>query len=156
MKNPFLLLIVALALIGCGGGDGLIGTIPPSEYVEAKQRWSRAGVESYQFTIRTLCFCVPEGPISVVVRNGAVQGAIYVNTGAPVGGERLSHVPTHVPTLSGLFDIADAAYSRRAAEVRFTSNAEYGYFENLYIDYDRGRADDEIGYMITNLVINDE
>lgn len=152
MTRSLLALIAAVTITGCGGGDEAVDSVaPPPGYATAKQRWVSAGTQSYRFTISTFYFCVPEGPIAVVVRNGAVQGATYVDTGEPVGTARLSRLPT----ISGLFAIADEAYAMQAAEVRFTGSAAYGYPEDLYIDYDRRIADEEIGYKVTSFTRDD-
>jgi hypothetical protein len=137
-----LLLVVALSISGCAGGnDHVDGSPVPRAYADAKERWSSTGISSYRFTISTVCFCVPEGPIAVVVLNGAVQGGTYVDTRKPVGASRLSRIPTK----SGLSEIAYSAYARQAAPVRFTSDAALGYLRYLYIDYERRMADEEIG-----------
>lgn len=150
--RSYLSALAMLALLsGCGGG-GVTSQepTPPVSYAAAKQTWQNAGIQNYRFTLQTICFCIPEEAIRVVVTNGQVSSATFVPSGAPLGAGRLNTIKS----LSGLFDTADQAYARGAAQVRFTGNGQYGYIENLYIDYDAMIADEEIGYTVTDFAVD--
>lgn len=117
----------------------------PAEYVTAKQAWKIAAVADYQFTLRQDCACLPEQPITVVVRDGKVHRAFYSISRVDVDAKRMSGIET----LSGLFRVIDEAYAGSAAEVKFKANAELGYLEYLYIDFNARVADEELIYYIS-------
>jgi Family of unknown function (DUF6174) len=145
LKHILLITAITISCLvaGCGGEDAR--NTPPPGYIQAKQTWETGGILNYHFTISQSCYCVSEGPINVVVRGGTLTAATYVNTGLPVGDDRF----TRLPTLSGLFALADSGYSQNAASIRFTVNAALGYLEYLYIDYFVDLADEELSYTIT-------
>jgi len=71
--------------------------------------------------------------------------ATFIETGQPVSVDRIATLPT----LSGLFELADNAYARNATAIRYTTNATLGYLESLFIDYSASIADEEIGYTVS-------
>ncbi len=91
---------------------------------------------------------MPEGPIQVIVRAGAVTGARFLDTGAALDAQRLATLPS----ISGLFALVDAAYAQSAATVEFTANAGYGYLESLFIDYSLQVADKALCLDGTNFI----
>lgn len=116
----------------------------PAEYVAAKQAWRVAALSDYQFTLRRDCACLPEQPITVVVRNDRVQRAFYSVSNIDVDARRLSGLDT----LSGLFRVMDEAYAGSAAEIKFKANDQLGYLEYLSIDFDARIADEELVYHV--------
>jgi len=78
MNRRIVLALLATAASGCGGNDER----PPAEYVAAKQRWSAAAHTDYHFTLTRVCFCLPESPIEVQVRHGAIASGRYADSGA--------------------------------------------------------------------------
>lgn len=143
-RTAFLALLLAFLLAACGGGGD--GEDAPLSIAEARQLWSVVGPRDYRFTVRESCFCAPEGPITVVVRNGAVASATYADGGQAVSPERLAYLPT----IDDLFDLVEDAQAHDAAEVRFVANSAYGYPEQIYIDYDHQMADEEVGYEVSD------
>ncbi len=128
-------------------GPGLEGppASRPPELDAARERWDAAGLDSYQMTLRRTCFCPsPDytGPFSVTVRGGALASVTL--DGARVDSERGE-------TIDGLFDLIEDAYARRARTVAVAFDPELGYPTNLSIDYDVQMADEEIGYMVSDV-----
>jgi hypothetical protein len=140
-------LAAALMLTACGGGgdEAASGNVGPVNYQVARAQWLQGGIASYRFTLQQSCFCLPEEPIVITVRGGVVASARFTPSGTPLGAERLATLPT----LSGLFALADAAYAARAARIDFRANATQGYLEMLYIDQDEQMADEERGYAVS-------
>ena len=105
MANPARKLIavawVAL-LAGCSSSTG-----PAESLATARARWARFAPASYSYTIQRSCECFAEaaGPVTVVVRNGAVESRQYVSSGATVTAK---YAPIF-PAVEGLFAIIDDA-----------------------------------------------
>ena len=76
---------------------------------------------------------------------GKVHRAFYSISRVDVDAKRMSGIET----LSGLFRVIDEAYAGSAAEVKFKANAELGYLEYLYIDFNARVADEELIYYIS-------
>ena len=137
--------VLVLALAACGDGTATDPGTSNPDLAAARQRWADAGMVSYQYTLRTLCFCFPESPITITVKGGAVESAIYADTGAPTTPQRLATVPT----MDRLFGVIEEAYSRNAAKVSVRYHPTLGYPEEIAIDYYAQGADDEIGYFVS-------
>ena len=135
-------------LIGCGGSSDEASAITslPVTYVSAKQTWNTTTPPNYRFTLTQNCFCLQESPIVVTVQDGKVIGGFYADSLTGVSKERLQRLPT----LTGLFLLADDAYAKSAVQVDVTFNQSKGYLESLYIDYSRMIADDEVGYRVSD------
>jgi hypothetical protein len=148
LRHSLVAFLASLLLIaGCGGGDD---TRSPSSYDEAKWRWTAEGSRSYHFTLTRSCFCLPESPIVVTVRDGRVIGGRFSDTGSPVDASRAATLPT----FSDLFALVDRAYAQNAAVIRVTTNAEHGYLESVFIDYSASIADEEVSYTVSNYVLD--
>jgi hypothetical protein len=101
------------------------------------------GPDDYAYTLTVTCYCILPGPLRVTVRDGEVAGA-----------ERLAE--TDLPdaegegtTLADLTALARRAL-READRVDVTYDPTYGYPTDLYIDWDEGIADEEVGYTVTD------
>lgn len=139
--NKLLCLLAVVSLLGCGSEET---KSPPSQYFEAKERWSALAIPDYRFTLKTTCFCLAESDIVVIVAAGVLDSAFYVDTGTAPSEERMSRLFT----LDGLFEIIADAYARKAAVVHVTYNSIAGFPEDVYIDYVSNLADEEIRYTI--------
>jgi hypothetical protein len=118
------------------------------EYEAARQQWLAAEVHDYQFQFNLSCFCMAEnhGDLRVVVKNDVVQGATWLNNGeaASAGYLRL------IPSLSGVFQKIDAAYASHAEKIELRFNPDYGFPEQVFIDYSTRIADEEFRYTISH------
>ena len=123
---------------------------PPKATVDdelalARAKWADAGFEAYEMTITRTCFCPPEwrGPYTVTVEEGAVTS--FVIEDHPIAqGEP--------PTVEGLFELLETAYTEGAARVDVTYHEDWGYPVSLYIDKEEMMADEEIGYEVAELI----
>jgi hypothetical protein len=120
----------------------------PPAYFAAKHSWEASGISNYRFRLEKACFCPSNGPVSVVVRSGQVVSATYTVDGRPVGDEWWGTLPT----MTGIYSIADDAYAY-GASVRFTVNSARGDLASVFIDYSALVSDDELGYFISDFVV---
>lgn len=152
-----LVLFLALTLGACGGGDEAVTQPPPTvspeqaALLKAQAQWqAQAGpAASYQFTLVTACYCLPEGPITIEVANGSITQAYDADTLQPVSASRRATLPT----LADLHAKVQTAYTTQAAQVDVTFHPTLGYVQTLYIDADRRIADEEIGYTVHSVLL---
>jgi hypothetical protein len=139
-----------LGLLGCSWAaacsDLAIDVRSLTELERAEAKWSRYGPESYAYGVARSCFCPVEaiGPVWVSVV-GTTVTRTYVDSGDPVPAS-LAHL---FPTVEELFDILREAYAADADEIRVTYEQDLGYPAELWIDYDRTTADEELGMTVT-------
>jgi hypothetical protein len=96
--------LVGLVLLGgCSSGT----TAPADSLAAARARWARYAPTAYSYVIQRSCECLAEsaGPVTVTVRNGAVESQQYVSSGAGVAPQ---YAPVF-PAVEGLFAIIDDA-----------------------------------------------
>jgi hypothetical protein len=110
---------------------------------EARQRWEDAGITSYVVTVDPRCFCGFEGPYTVTVVDEVVTDV--------VGPSADSVIPDDIDlTIDGIFDqISILAYGDR---VEATFDEELGYPLTAYLDPDLDTADDELTFVVSNLL----
>ncbi len=140
-----LLAVLCASSLGCGSA-----TAPDDDFADdrrstlaafrsARQKWAGARLLDYRYTYRKLCFCAPpvRAPVRIRVRGGRVVEVSLVETGTavPIQG---------YPSVDALFDLIQAALDGRAAEIRAQYDGRWGYPTDLYIDRDRGIADEEL------------
>lgn len=124
-----------------------------AELREAQQRWESLGWFDYDYVFTRGCFCPPEwvGPYAVEVRTGAIVGASYNGTDLfDVGSLEIGRYDEIVKTVPGLFDEIERAL-QEADHIDVSYHAEYGYPTDVYIDWDRNTADEEVNYTIAGL-----
>ena len=120
------------------------------ELVEAKARWHAQGSDSYSFELNRGCFCVLGGRrLTVTVRDGAVVGADYLDSGGPVDKALL----TYVPTVPDLFDLIQDALDRKVAWFSADYDPTYGYPTRIEVDYSADAVDDEIAITARDLQV---
>lgn len=135
-------LAAALLLLGaCGDGDP-VGTGFVLSLRAAQARWESSGIESYEITVRRLCFCGFVEPVRVRVVDGTIVSRTVVPSGEPVPLDYAGYIPD-VP---GLFAIVEEA-AVAADELEASFDAVYGFPTEISIDGDEIAVDDEIVFL---------
>jgi len=137
---------LATMLTACGGTG-------PSDAREralddAQARWEALGPSSYVYAVMRQCFCPIEflGPARLTVEDGVVVSRIYVGSGDPVP-------PGYdFPAVDGLFDVIRSALADDADEILATYDPDLGIPLEIWIDFERMAADEEIGWTVTEEV----
>jgi hypothetical protein len=138
------MLLVCANLSGCGGSS----SAPVQTLREAAAlHWQQAGLVSYRYTLRRVCFCLPEGPMQITVQGGVVSSIVDTISGLPVNPSWLGQLGT----IDSLLTLAEQA-ERTAAVMSAHYDPTWGYPTDLYIDWLAAVADDETSYQITAFV----
>ena len=147
----FRCLALAGTVAGLGAGCGrLEDDQDRRELLAARRQWRAQALTSYDFRYQNVCFCVTDhtAPVRLEVRNGAISGAVRLDTGQRLGTETFSRYRT----VDGIFDLIDQSIDEDAAQVDATYEASRGYPLSVYIDQDQRVADEEIGVQTGDLV----
>jgi hypothetical protein len=88
--------------------------------------------------------------MTVTVRNGAVIGADYLDSGGPVETALL----TYIPTIPDLFDLIQDALNQKPASFLAIYDPTYGYPTRIEIDFSASVADDELVITARDLLID--
>lgn len=151
-------LLAALPLSGCSGADGddtatdpgsdssTEGTPTASPTVGSYPAFE---AESYAYTLHVSCFCPDAGvPVRVTVTNGEVVDAVYGEKGP--GHRAGDAAPDHRQlTINEIIDELNAATD--AETVRVVWPDEQDYPSEVSIDQSSRIADEEIGYLISDV-----
>lgn len=141
MRHRTFLAAVLLVLAACGDGSP-VGTQLLLSLRAAHARWESYRIDSYEVTVRRLCFCGFVDPVRVRVVEGTIVSWTVVPTGEPVPASYAEHIPD----VAGLFAIVeDAAYGADDLDTRF--DPVYGFPTEISIDWDEGAVDDEVVYL---------
>jgi hypothetical protein len=143
--------VLAAALVvltACG--DGFLATTRfVTSLRAARARWESRGIDTYEVTMRHLCFCgFLAGPVRVKVVDGSIVSRTVVPTGEPVPELYASFYPD-VP---GLFAIVERA-TKDADDFDAEFNPNYGYPADISIDWIENAVDDEEGYVVETFTI---
>lgn len=147
--------LLMLAIGACsGGGDDDEDTLDREAFEAARQKWTAARIEDYQFTLTKDCYCLSSGDTAGAGRYVIqVRGGVVAQAFDAVTGEYLSDAAARsLPTLSGLFDILDQAHAREADEIEARYEQTLGYPVEVDIDYDERSADDEVEYRVNDFM----
>ena len=133
-------LLPALACVSISGVDDL-----DREQSELDRNWElfeRNAPLSYSYTVRISCNCPSDvtRPVTVWVDRGAVEYLYYEDDGRAVP---LSYANSF-PSIEQLFDDIQDAIDTQADYIDVEYDFTYGYPTDVYIDYDRRIADEEL------------
>ena len=129
-------------VVGCGLGS----TGPADSLAAARARWARNAPAAYSYTIQRSCECTAEmaGPVTVTVRNGAVEARQYVSSGAAVTSEYAQIFPA----VEGLFTLIDDAIKSGTKPLTTRYDPTLGYPTRIALG---DPAVDAPLYLVSNL-----
>jgi len=131
------------ALVACDNITGVDDLSREQDRLDRSwSRFQRSAPLSYSYTVRVDCACPRDQtrPVTVWVDRGSVEYLLYADDGSPVP---LSYTWAF-PSAEQLFDTIQDAIDRRADYIQVDYDFTYGYPTNVYIDYDRRVADEEL------------
>lgn len=115
------------------------------DWLQHRIQWERVRSSNYTFTLKTICFCPIDrvGPHVIEVKNLKI---VTVN-GKPYDPS----ITGPIMTIDELFVFIKTSLDRKPAQSNIQYSADKGYPEQLYFDFDRMMADEEIGYQISDV-----
>jgi hypothetical protein len=118
------------------------------EFSVNKSKWYRKNINNYEFTLRINCFCTEEraGPHLIKVINNAI---VSVNN-LPYDPEKTGELYT----INQLFTFVETSIERNPYFKTIEYNSTYGYPQNVFFDFNKQMADEEIGYQVTDFKEN--
>lgn len=121
-----------------------------SELNTHRQLWLSQKIKKYQYTYKQICFCPPPAniPVKVSVKNKKITAVTPLETTQPL--EKLN--PESYKTIEQLFEIIENAVARNADTITVTYDPKLGYPSEIFIDYIKLAADDEISYIASDLI----
>ena len=150
MPYRVILLCATLSLLlGCTLGDdeSHLDDIQ-SELNQNRKKWTSAMVSNYELNFRWKCGLCYDEPVSISVHESRI-----VDIAVMVKDSRFLNEPPDYHTVDGLFDFMQEGIDMKADTLSAEYHSELGYPIDVWIDYEIGGIDDEIGFEINGLRI---
>jgi hypothetical protein len=111
------------------------------QLVRAEQRWDSNGSSNYTLLVTRRCDCpIEPRQVALEVVDDQLVGATYTDSGETLDTDALGQYAT----VRGMFALARDAVDRRVPVILVEYNQEFGYIDDLTINYDQTRIDDDI------------
>lgn len=119
------------------------------QLTRAEQRWDSAGSADYTLIVTRRCDCgVEPRQVSLDVVADEIVSGMYADASEPLDAAALAQYVT----INEMFDLAHDALSRRVPVILLEYNQQFGYIDDLVINYDQSRVDDDILIVVHDYV----
>jgi len=136
--------VLVTALAAIAGCSDLFSPGDQSRLEENRDKWRAQGLTTYSFTLRQVCFCGINGPVRVVVVNGAAVNATLISNGQLVD-------PRFVSSIESLFDFIQRGIAKHSAVLEVTYDPTRGFPARIVSDGSKSTADDEVTYEVSDV-----
>ena len=147
MKKLILLTLIVI-LTACSAGA-------PTDFEKNRQTWQDSGITHYRFSLNIGCFCAfrNQMPITVEVQNGEI-----ISMTSPDGTLITATDPSYetfskYATIDRIFSELEAGLAGDAEEVTVTYDSARGFPSDIYFDYIKAAADDELSLTVSNFEV---
>jgi len=147
MKKIILLTLIYV-LTACSFGAS-------SQLQKNLQTWRDSNMSHYRFSLNVGCFCAfrDRMPLTVEVQNEEVVAMTYLD-GTPVAGGDSNYATfSKHATIERIFSELEAGLAGGADQVTVTYDPIYGYPSDIYFDYIKNAADDELSITVSNFEV---
>jgi len=148
MKLWITAIIISLILLACSEDNASEGQ--QHELQKNQTLWNEQNIGIYQYNIKRSCFCPIENGVLVKVDNNTITEVIDA-----LDGSQRDLRNTYATTIVGLFAEIEAALANEQSSVNVEYHSVYGYPKHIYIDRMITAIDDEVGYSINHMRINE-
>ena len=106
--------------------------------------WKKKGISNYEMTMKISCYCLQGrvGPHLIVVENDKIKTVNNLPYDSTKTGPIL--------TINELFDFIISSLAKNPYQHSLDYNTIFYYPKNIYFDFSKQIADEEIGYEITS------
>jgi hypothetical protein len=106
--------------------------------------WKKKGISNYEMTMKISCYCLQGrvGPHLIVVENDKIKTVNNLPYDSSKTGPIL--------TINELFDFIIISLAKNPYQHSLDYNTIFYYPKNIYFDFSKQVADEEIGYEITS------
>jgi len=130
--------VVVVLLVACGS-EGILGGGPEGEWEANQNRWRDAGMTSYGYEFRRVCFCPNTNLVRITVIDGVITAVHDVDSGTDLDSSEFRFYET----VDDLFDIVRDALTN-ADSIEVTYDEKLGYPTQITIDFIANAIDDEL------------
>lgn len=142
-----LVILPTVAAVSCGS-IGPDEAALEREIRDHRAAWVRSRPSSYVYEVERSCFCAEDGRGPVTVQ---VAGTTVTRTYTSDGRTVTASLADLFPTVDGLFEFLLDALDRGAAQVNVTWDPQGDLPLEMWVDYDEGIADEEVGFRVAML-----
>jgi hypothetical protein len=106
--------------------------------------WKKKGISNYEMTMKISCYCLQGrvGPHLIVAENDKIKTVNNLPYDSTKTGPIL--------TINELFDFIIISLAKNPYQHSLDYNTIFHYPKNIYFDFNKQIADEEIGYEITS------
>jgi len=142
--KKIILLLLAFILTACSFGSR-------SELDKNRQTWQDSGIAHYRFALFIGCFCPfrDQMPITVEVQNGEIVSMTYPDGTLIAKTDPSYETFSKHATIDRLFSELEAGLAGDADEVTVKYDPTHGFPSEIYFDYIKAAADDELSLSIS-------
>ena len=142
MRN-LIFLSFLICLTGCVKSNSDIIQIIKGDPASHLALWKKKGISSYEMTMKISCYCIQGrvGPHLIVVENDKIKTVNNLPYDSTKTGPIL--------TINELFDFIIISLAKNPYQHSLDYNTIFYYPKNIYFDFSKQIADEEIGYEIT-------
>lgn len=147
MKKLILLTLIVF-VTACSFGTS-------TELEKNRQTWQDSGITHYRFSLNIGCFCAfrDQMPITVEVQNGEVISMTYPDGSLVAGTDPNYETFSRHATIDRIFSELEAGLAGGADEVTVTYDPIHGFPNDIYFDYIKAAADDELSITASNFEV---
>ena len=144
MKKLILLALIVI-LTACSFGA-------PTELEKNRQAWQDSGITHYRYSLNIGCFCAfrNQMPIAVEVQNGEIVSMTYPDGTLVAKTDPNYETFSKHATIDRIFSDLEAGLDGGAEQVTVTYDSAKGFPNNMYFDYIKAAADDELSITVSN------
>ena len=147
MKKLILLTLIVI-LTACSAGA-------PTDFEKNRQTWQDSGITHYRFSLNIGCFCAFRNQMPIIVE---VQNGDIISMTSPDGTLITATDPSYEifskhATIDRIFSELEAGLAGDAEEVTVTYDSARGFPNDIYFDYIKAAADDELSLTVLNFEV---
>ncbi|MCE9646103.1 MAG: DUF6174 domain-containing protein [Chloroflexi bacterium] len=123
-----------------------------TELEKNRQTWQASGITHYRFSLNIGCFCAfrNQVPLTVEVQDNRVVSMAYSDGTLVAETDPNFPVFSQHATIERIFSELEAGLTGGADEVTVTYDPVRGFPSDIYFDYIKAAADDELSLSVSN------